>query len=547
MRKIVLLLLTSAFFLACSSKKDQENNTKTVFRYNESAGITSLDPAFARSVENIWAVNQLFNGLVQLNDKLEVEPCVANAWEISEDALVYTFHLRNDVYFHDSKQFKEGKGRKVIANDFVYSFSRIIDENVASPGAWIFNNIDKSAKSGYLGFVAKDDTTLQVYLKKPFPPFLSLLSMQYCSVVPMEVVEYYGNDFRNNPCGSGPFKFKLWKEGEKLIFVKNDNYFEYDGNARLPYLDAVAISFIKDKQSAFLEFVKGNFDFMSGIESAYKDEVLSKDGTLNKRFANKFTMYSQPYLKTDYLGIMMDEKLQKSPLKSKAVRQAINYGFDRKKMIAYLRNNIGTPANSGFIPLGMPGFDSTKVKGYYYSPDKAKKLLAEAGYPEGKGLGEITLVSTSMYLDLCEFMQSQLSEIGIKLKIEILSPAVHSEMVARGDASFFRKNWTADYPDAENYLALFYSKNLAPAGPNYTHFKSAAFDGLYELAASEVNDAARYNYYQEMDKLIIQEAPVVPLYYDATAIFYHKNVKDLTSNPLNLLNLKKVIKINIDK
>jgi peptide/nickel transport system substrate-binding protein len=226
------------------------------------------------------------------------------------------------------------------------------------------------------------------------------------------------------------------------------------------------------------------------------------------------------------------------------LRQAINYGFDRKKMITYLKNNIGRPATSGFIPYGMPGFDENKVKGYTYNVDKAKSLLKEAGYPNGQGLPEITLTTTSMYQDLCEFMQSELKEIGIKVKVEVTAPAVHSEMVARSAINFFRKSWVADYPDAENYLALFYSKNFSPAGPNYTHFKNAEFDRLYEQAQSVVNDEERLKLYQQMDQIIVEEAPVVPLYYDEAITFNHKNIEGLSNNPMNLLTLKKVRKVN---
>ena len=215
--------------VSCDNDSKKKTGEKSVFRYNESAGISSLDPAFARNAENIWAINQLFNGLVQMNDNLEVEPCVAKSWEISENGLSYTFHLRTDIFFHDHKLFSKGKGRKVIADDFVHSFFRIIDPEVASPGAWIFSQLDKVDN---LGIHAINDSTLELKLKKSFPPFLGLLTMQYCSVIPHEIVEHYQRDFRNNPIGTGPFKFKLWKEGVKLIFIKNENYFETDKQAQ---------------------------------------------------------------------------------------------------------------------------------------------------------------------------------------------------------------------------------------------------------------------------------------------------------------------------
>jgi oligopeptide transport system substrate-binding protein len=532
-------------FVSCGGNS-ADNKGKTVFRYNESVGIVSLDPAFAKDQACIWACNQIYNGLVQLDDKLQVLPCIAKSWEISDSGLLYTFHLRKDVFFHDHELFIDGKGRQVVASDFVYSFSRIVDPGIASPGAWIFNNVNDSVGNDKFNFKAPDDSTLYIALKKPFPAFLSLLSMQYCSVVPKEIVEHYGKDFRKNPVGTGPFKFKMWKEGVKLVLLKNENYFEYEGSERLPYLDAVAITFIADKQSVFLEFLKGNIDFLNSIDPAYKDELLTRSGKLNPKYNDKFNLLTEPYLNTEYLGFLVDttsEIVNESPLNIKAIRQAINYGFDRKKMMKYLRNNIGCPGIYGFIPVGMPSFDSIAMKGYNYDPEKVRQLLKDAGYPDGEGLPDITLSTSATYLDLCEYIQQQLSEFGIKIKIEVNPPATLREMIANSKLPFFRGSWIADYPDAENYLSLFYSKNYCPKGPNYTHFSNAAFDSLYEKSQYETNDSIRYSYYTLMNKIVMDEAPVVVLYYDQVLRFYQKNISGLTSNPMNLLTLKKVKKL----
>lgn len=541
----IFLLSASCLLAFCKPHLNENDKNKTVFRYNEADGITSLDPAFARNVENIRAVNQIYNGLVQLDEKLAIKPCIARAWEISNDGLVYTFHLRNDIYFHDNPNFLNNKGRKVRASDFVHSFLRITDKDIASPGAWIFNNIDRSSRSNYRGFVDIGDSTLKIFLSKPFPPFLGLLTMQYCSVIPIEVAKYYGADFRNHPVGTGPFQFKYWKEGEKLVLIKNNHYFESENGKALPYLDAIAISFIKDKQSAFLEFIKGNFDFMSGLDGSYKDDVLNKDGTLNGKYYGKFNMNTQPYLMTHYLGFLMDNKLpvvQKKPMQDKFVRQAINYAIDRKKMITYIRNNIGTAATSGFVPMGLPSFDSSKVHGYFYNPDKAKTLLAQAGYTDKKPMPPIKLYTSALYSDMCEFIQSELRDAGIDATVEVTASATLNEMVAQSDVDFYRKSWQADYADAENYLALFYSKNFSPAGPNYTHFSNKEFDLMYEKSLSETNTERRYLLYQKMDLLILEEAPIVPLYYDASILFTQNNIYGLKTNPMNLISLKTVQK-----
>ena len=338
---------------------------------------------------------------------------------------------------------------------------------------------------------------------------------------------------------------KYWKEGQKLVLVKNPKYFEFENNQRLPYLDAVSILFVVDKQSVFLEFIRGNLDLLSGIAPTYIDELIQKDGSLNPKYQNKLNLSVQPYLNTEYLGFLVDAKqdhAKNNPLLDKRVRQAINYGIDRKKMIRYLRNNIGIPGTKGIVPFGIPGYDSSTIKGYDYNPEKALKLLAEAGYPNGIGLSEISLSTTSSYLDLCEYIQHQLTGIGIKLKVDVNPPGTLREMIAKSQVQFFRASWIADYPDMENYLSLFYSKNFCPQGPNYTHFSNAAFDELFEKSRTAANDSLRTVYYRQMDNIIMQEAPVLILYYDMVLRFTHKNISGLGNNALNLLTLKRVIK-----
>jgi peptide/nickel transport system substrate-binding protein len=541
MKRFVITCSALLIITGCSRHKDLDIG-KTVFRYNEAANITSLDPAYARDQANIWATHQIYNGLVQLDSHLDILPCLAKSWEISKDGREYVFHLRNDVCFHDSPVFSGGKGRRVVAADVTYSFERIIDPKVASPGAWIFNNVEKNGDK--FSFYDPDDSTFIIRLQRPFPPFLGILTTLYCSVVPHEAIEKFGNDFRKNPVGTGPFRFKIWKEGVKLVLVRNPNYFESDHGNKLPYLDAIAITFLADKQSAFLEFLKGKLDFMSGIDPGYKDNLLTREGKLKPEFKGKFKLIAQSYLNTEYLGFLVDtltEAGKNSPLRLKHVRQAINYSFDRRKMISFLRNNVGIPGVNGIIPKGMPSFDSSSIY-YDYDPEKARTLLEEAGYPGGRGLSPITLSTTSDYLDICKYIQYKAGEIGIEIKIDISPPAALKEMKAQAKLPFFRGSWIADYPDAENYLSLFYGKNFSPQGPNYTHFCNKAFDALFEKAMSCTNDSVRFEDYRKLEKIMMNDAPVVVLYYDQVLRFVQNNIEGMDADPMNLLTLKMVRK-----
>jgi len=541
MKNYCFFLLFLLFTLASCNNGDADKG-KTIFNINMDEGLTSMDPAFCRNQNTITADNQLYNGLVQIDDSLITRPCIAKTWDADTTGTIYTFHLRNDVYFHNDPHFANGKTRKVVAQDFVYSFSRLIDPKVASSGSWIFS--DKVR--GKQDFIAVNDSTFQIRLKQPFPPLLSLLTAQYCSVVPKEVVDFYGKDFRNHPIGTGPFQFKYWKEGEVLVFLKNPYYWEKDSKGKaLPYLDAVRFSFIGDKQTAFMEFIKGKLDFFNDIDGSYRDDILSKSGHITSKYKGKFIMNSRPFLNTLYMGMLVDSTLaivKHSPLRIKQVRQAINYGINKEKMVKYLRNSLGTPGSSGFIPMGMPGFDAQQVKGYSYDPEKARRLLAEAGFPDGRGLPEITLHTTVGYRNLIEFVQGELTRIGINTKVEIVQGSSLRELVGKNSVNFFYGTWIADYPDGENYMSLFYSKNKVPFGPNYTGFNNKQFDALFEQAYHIKDNAKRYAIYRQMDNLVMLESPVVILYYDKLVNLYQNDIGGYSNNAQNLLILKRVVK-----
>jgi oligopeptide transport system substrate-binding protein len=531
-------LSLSIIITSCNS---HQHTDKTIFRYNESSGLASLDPAFAKNKQVMWAVHQLYNTLIEIDSTMQMAPSLAKRWDISKDNLVFTFYLRDDVFFADDECFANNKGRKLTAQDVEYSFKRIVDKNTASPGAWIFNNRVDSAN----GFTAINDSVFQLKLIRPFQSILGILSMQYCSVVAKEAVEKYKNDFRRHPVGSGPFSFVAWEEGQALVMKKNENYFEKDtAGKRLPYLDGIKVSFYDSKATEFLEFQQNRLDFIDDIDPSFKDEMLTKTGNLKKIWEGKIELQKQPYLNIEYLGILVDEQnelVKNSPLRLQKIRQAINYGFDRKKMMLYLRNSIGIAAESGFVPCGLPSFDSVNVKGYQYNVAKAKQLLAEAGYADGKNLPEIKLLTIPIYGDLGNYIANELRQIGINIQVEVIQKSLLLEQTSKSQALFFRGSWIADYPDAENYLSVFYSKNPAP--PNYTRYKNAAYDLLYERSLSEKNDSLRYKLYQQMDKIIIADAPVVPLWYDMAIHLVHTNIKNFPANSLNLLELRRTKKV----
>ncbi len=536
----LVLMSFSLLFVRCG---DASNENQNVFFYNENNGITSLDPAFARDLEIMWATNQLYDGLVEINNRLQITPCIAHSWDISTDLKTYTFHLRDNVYFHDSDVFLDKTGRKVTAHDFVFSFNRIIDPKVASPGAWIFSKADRSQGSP---FVAVDDSTLIIKLSTPFPPFLSILAMQYCNVIPHEAVEKFGQDFRAHPVGSGPFKFAFWYENNALVFHKNQNFWQHDSSGtRLPYLDAIKIDFVKDPAVEYQGLLAGTYDFISGIHPSYKDEVLNPNGELAETFSSKILFYKTPFIKTDYIGFMIDpdaDVSKNSPLLQKELRKAIECAINKNEMVKFLRNNTVVPANQGFVPPTL--LQNREVFYNEFDLAKAKKILAELGFPGGKGLPEITISTTADYTDLIEYIQFNLNKIGIKVNVEVMQGATFREATAKGKREAFRKSWLADYPDAENFFNLFLQENFCPDGPNYMHYFNQTFENLYNESLTASDDSLKYMAYEKMNALIAEDAPLIPLYYDQVSHFVSPKIKNWEINAINMIDLKKVKKVD---
>ncbi len=533
LKQIIIYLSISCIIISFFSCGNNSNINKDhlVFRYNEYASINTLDPAFSRTLQDNSVCNQLFNGLVQLDKDLNILPSIAKNWTISEDGLKYSFSLREDVYFHKHKLFGKDSTRTVIAKDFEYSLNRLRDKKIAAPGSWVLNKVDD--------FEAINDTLFEITLKQPFPAFIGLLTMKYCSVVPKEIVNHYGTEFRSHPIGTGPFKFKRWEENIKLVFRKNRRYFEKDETGKsLPYLEAVTVTFLPDKQSEFLQFAQGNIDYVSGLDASYKDELLTADGRLRDKYSETVNMIRGPFLNTEYLGFYLDSETPE--IQSELIRKAVNYGFDRKKMMIYLRNGIGNPANGGFIPIGLPGYSESI--GFSYLPEKAKQLVKQFKKQSGITNPEINLVTTSNYLSFCEFIQRELEKTGLKINVDVMPEATLRSARSNGKVDMFRSSWIADYLDAENYLSIFYSKNFAPNGSNYFHYKSTVFDSLYNKAFTVTNIEERKLLYTTMDSLAMEKALMVPLFYDEVVRFTRKNVKGLGINPINLLDLRRVKK-----
>lgn len=525
---------------SCKNVDNLKNSN--YFFYNEDQNVSTLDPAFARAQSEIWVVSQLYEGLVEFDDKMKLQPCLAKKWEITDSGKRYTFHLRNDVYFHSTGVFKKST-RKMIASDVVYSFKRIADPATASPGAWIFNDkmdLRCFTQNDSIPFpvTAPNDSTVVIQLLQPFKPFMGILAMNYCFIVPFEAVN---EKFRENPVGTGPFQLRSWEEDVAILMGRNPNYYRFEAGKRLPHLDGIMVDNVKNKQTAFLKFVQGEYDFFNGLDVTIKDEMLDKKGELRTKYIHQFDLVKSPFLNTEYLGFNIDPKFGHHPLNNRDVRKAINFAINKEKLIKYLRNGVGEAGKYGFVPMGLPDYPYDEVGLSSYHFDSALYYMKRSGIDPSKA-EPIVINTTQDYMELMVFVQKEIQNLGLKVEIKIHPSSFLRQLRKDQKINCFRGSWIADYPDAENYLICFDSKNFSPGGPNYFHYTNSVFDDLLIKANKSKDEKERMRHLAQADRWMMQEMPCIILFYDQSLRLKQKWVKGLNSNPINFLRLRSVTK-----
>jgi len=533
-----ILVLPIAWILpSCSDAPERPEGL--LFRYNESTAITSLDPAFARDQAHIWLSKQLFSTLVETDSNLVIQPGIALEWHSDTSGLHWRFLLRRDVFFHDDPCFGESLRRKLSAYDVAYTLNRLRDSRTASPGAWVVDPVDRVH--------VLDSFELALDLKRADATILGRLAMPYCGVVPQEAIAAYGDGFSAHPVGSGPFYFKAWARNEKLVLRRNRRYFEFDGQGRrLPYIEAVSIRFVPNRQAAFLEFLKGNLDMVSGVDPSYKDQLFDKQGGLQAKWQSMYRLQKSPFLNTEFIGLRA-ERPDPEYLGDVRVRQALNLALDREAMMRYLKNNIGIPGYGGLIPIGLDGHlsfedaSSTNEAPWHYDLFKAKQLILESGILEHQPLDPIVIHTTASYRDICEYVQNAWSELGLPVEVDVMPSAAFREDKAQGRLGVYRASWIADYPDAENYLMLFESSFQAPNGPNASMYSDSIYDS-WVAAVRDTRGEDRIRAIQEADGKLKREARLVPLFYDESVRVFGNEWTGIPSHPMNMLDLRRARK-----
>lgn len=532
-----IIALSSLILLsACSKKQDL---SERVLNVTAPSDIKGFDPMMASDVGSAAQIAKIYEGLLTyhwLKLPYELIPNLAEAMpDISKDGLTYTFKIRPGVFFQDDAAFPGGKGRELVAADFVYSIKRHADSKNQSTGWWLFDGKiqglnewrEKYAKLPTVnydeeveGIKALDKYTLQFKLAKVFPQFLYALAMPFSYVVAKEAVDKYGKEFINHPVGTGPYVLPVFDQGKRLVFTKNPTFREkfypteaspefkhmlVDAGKKLPFLDKIVVDVMVESQPAWLKFNKGEVDYLNIPKDNFSTTIVGNK--LSKEMQDKgISLAITPALDVYFYGFNFDQKI----FQNINLRKAMSLAFDQKMLNELFYNNTGVPAESS-APPGVAG-NVPSFKNEWKGPnlELARKKLAEAGYPEGKGLPEITLdtFSSTSARQKAEFFQKQMEKIGIKIKVVTnLNPELQAKIKKRS-VMMIDYGWIGDYPDTENFLQIFYGPNSSP-GANSANYNNPEFNKGYEVVAKMQDSPERTKMYEKLNQFLANEVVAI--------------------------------------
>ena len=519
-------------------------SAQTTFRRHMER-VNSMDPVNADAVPASRAVSLVYESLLEYDyaaRPYRLIPGVALTLpEVSSNGQVYVFHLDPEARFAPDPCFgldANGKprDRAITARDFVYALQRLTDHKVASSGAWlVLDNIrgmrafsDHSAgrdptdyNRAIEGLQALDNHTLRIELTRPFPQFAWLLAMSYTVAVPREAVEKYGSGFSEHPVGSGPYRLASWRRNHEMVFERNAAWRGWrrgpaavaPGND-VPF-DRVVYRIIDDPATRWLAFLAGEIDFQGDIPRDNWDAVVDDQTQLRPELAQKgLHLTGMPTMEVAYIGFNMEDPVLGS---NKKLRQALNCAFDSIAWEKFMNSRVVRA--DGAVPPGAAGY-ARDAFAYTFDLAHARQLLAEAGYPDGRDpkTGRrlaLTLdigQTTQEARESTELLAAFLERAGIELQPQYQIFPAFLRKISKKETQMFRLGWVGDYPDAENFLQLFYSNNISP-GPNHCNYVNPAFDRLYEKACATTDEAARMELYRQMQAIVREDCPWLFLHF----------------------------------
>jgi ABC-type oligopeptide transport system substrate-binding subunit len=567
MKKIWFFTILALLIYSCSggSKKQFEfaGGSFSVAIENEPS---TYVPSEVSDYYSATVLTQVMEGLVSLDPKdLSIKPQIASAWNVSDDGLTYEFMLRKDIYFHTNSAFVSKEDRLLSTEDVKYSIELACSKNAkgVAPHAFSFlykdvlvgaNEFFEGKAKTIKGLTIKDHKIILQLIQKD-DNFLNKLANICASITSSKLK---GKDLGKDLVGTGPFKLGAYQQGNppRMILLKNEDYYMQDaaGNA-LPYLDSMVFIFQNRKLDQLEMFENHQTDVILGLPTSRITKMLEgriKDFNATDEKPPMLIMYNNPLLMTNYYFFNMTDPR----FKDAKVRQAFNYAINKDKLgREVLRNQFYELGLFGIVPpisktFKGYDFDGVKASSYTYNPEKARQLLAEAGYPNGKDFGSVNLRFNiddihSAVADEIAQQIFQVLNINVNIDGSTFDQKDEDATHARGD--IFRSAWAGDYANPETFLANFYGKNVPltidePSRINQSRYVNPLFDQLFEQAKNSTKKTDALNYYAKAEKVLMQDPPFIPLWYSGDIQIVYSNVRNLHFNALNLFVFKEVYK-----
>lgn len=525
-----------------------------VFNFNETQVVRSIFPLTISLVSEQHVASQIYEGLVIFNaTDLSVEPALAESWDLDPSGTIYTFKLRRNVRFHNDPVFPDGQGRSLTAKDVVNCFAAICEKGKGDAAFWLFQDKVEGADAYYdsgkrdgkvSGITALDERTVRITLTRPCPNFLQSIAGAGCWIWPQELLDNYSSDLFRHAIGTGPFRLNSARPEEVIVLERNHQYWGQDAEGRsLPYLDAVRVTLVPDKEKEITEFLKGRLSMVAEL-SLQSINVLadSVDRTTGVR---RFNTLSTPALAVQFYGF----NASKPPFNDVRIRRAFALALDRRHLVDSVLHGLAVVADHGLVAPGLPQYPYDLVAGIPYNPDSARKLMAQAGFPGGKGFPRIQLQVNNYgfgYRSVASRAQEMLlKELGVAVTVSTVPAKEYYDRIDRGEALFWREGWVADLPDPENFLALIYGKNAVadtslPSSFNTTRYANPRFDELFALSLTKGSEAERMKDLAQAEALAMKDVPLIPLYHERYIMLLGPQVKGMQINPMELLDLRKV-------
>jgi len=563
MKKIFfsLLLGCTAFLLSCGGDsvdtdnpiENKKKNDQTIL-FAETEKFTTLDPIKIVDVVSFHVAEQIFEGLVRFDEKdLSLQPSIAKSWNVDDKKQVYTFKLRKGIYFHANDCFEDKKGRELKSSDVLYSFKRMYSNTKGNYAATAFKGKVLGGESFYndtttafnekelQGVKIIDDYTIEISLTQPYVSFLELVSTMSASIVAKEAID------KNEIVGTGPFVYDKAKDVDSQIsLTKNKNYYLKDSKGvQLPYLEGVVFKYVKSSQKQMDLFLAGELDVVTGLPpTGVKDMVNNQIADFQDKPV-KYVLGSYPEMATTYLSL----NNLVAPFNNKKVRQAFAMAIDKNKILEeVLKGEAFGVANNGIVPPAIAHYDYSSVVGLEFNIIKAKELLKEAGYPDGKDFPPVTLTSSKSNNSVRTALNIQkqiLANLNISIEIESFPLAEVIAKERKGETEITLSSWLAEFPDPISFLSLYYGADLPKNIGEVSHLNrsrcsNAAYNSLYLKTISTIDRKRKYEMCLELDQIIANDVPAIPLWYHENFRLIQGEVKNYQPNTMNIHYLANV-------